>query len=318
MVNLKNILRNQLLTEYYEEEEAEKLPLGIKEKIWRKFDTVGVPAVMYSLWDTMESEETQADLIKTYLTDYNDRKPHYIKIEWDGDDIASNVASNDYGLEKIVAGMIDGDWSVTDDMYYYECYFDSYQLDYIDKTNWETIKELMLAAIEGSYYEYDEDKTEEENLIEFAKEELKSEIGCSYTEAQADADLAALHDDLIEVIEDYLSNFNGKINWETNRYEGEVEIGELVDSGFFDMSLEEEVDQWEFYNRPEEGNTSFWRGLLDKIIENENDGWGKDAHFISDDKISVNTDKHFRYGGAGNVSNEFVNEILINRLANHE
>jgi glycosyltransferase involved in cell wall biosynthesis len=51
------------------------------------------------------------------------------------------------------------------------------------------------------------------------------------------------------------------------------------------------------------------------IKEKEQDGYGGQYnYFFPDDLIRINTDKHFRYGGAGDIDWEYFNEILSDRL----
>ena len=175
------------------------------------------------------------------------------------------------------------------------------------------IKELMQKSIESEDYEYDDELSEEDNLEIFAKEELSSEIGCAYSDAQQSADIEALHNDLREEIDDYYSNvYSGNLvyDWEDNVHEsgwkGEFEIGELIYSPLFDDALREVLGY------PIEDFD--WEYLYEKVLEFEENSYFSETHFIPEEKPDINEDKHFRYGGAGNVDDSYFNEVLHDKL----
>lgn len=313
MVNRKHIL--SILKEYTlresswdDEEESKPIPDSIKEKFWRKFEQAGIIPVLKPFEDSL-SEDQLFQLIKGYLEDYNDRADYYIEVFFDVDDIASLFSVSHYGLDDIVKKMFSGEYDYD---YYNECWFDEYQLHRIDKVNWDEIKTLMLKSIESEDYEYDDELSEEDNLEIFAKEELQSEIGCAYSDAQKSADIDALHSDLIEEIDDYYSNvYSGNLvyDWKDNvkesGWKGEFEIYELLSSPMFDEALREVLGY------PIEDFD--WEYLYEKILEYE-DAPFSSTHFIPEEKPSINEDKHFRYGGAGDVDDSYFNEVLNDKL----
>ena len=55
--------------------------------------------------------------------------------------------------------------------------------------------------------------------------------------------------------------------------------------------------------------------ILDGILEDEREGWGMEYNsFLPEDCIGINSDKHFKYGGAGTIDWKFFNEVLFDRI----
>jgi hypothetical protein len=108
---------------------------------------------------------------------------------------------------------------------------------------------------------------------------------------------------------EYLSNFNGKLVADEKsfglKFVGSLEIGELVNSEWYQDVVEDAL-------------YSYYPDLIDilaGIKEKEQDGYGGQYnYFFPDDLIRINTDKHFRYGGAGDIDWKYFNEILSDRL----
>lgn len=309
--NILQILREYTLREssWDEEEESKPIPDSIKEKFWRKFESAGIVPVLKPFEDSL-SEEQLHQLIKGYLEDYKDRKDYYLDVFFGVDTIADLFSVSDYGLDTIVKNMFSGEYDYD---YYNECWFDDYQLYHIDTENWIVIKELMQKSIESGDYEYDEELSEKDNLEIFAKEELQSEIGCAHTEAQHSADIDALHSDLREEIDDYYSNvYSGNLvyDWQDNvkesGWKGNFEISELLYSPMFDEALREVLGY------PIEDFD--WEYLYEKILEYEEGSYFSVTHFIPEKKPNINEDKHFRYGGAGDIDYRYFNEILQDKL----
>ena len=133
--------------------------------------------------------------------------------------------------------------------------------------------------------------------------------------AQHSADIDALHSDFEERITDYLSNFDGGLQNQTDEggvkgfgleYVGQVELGDIASSERFKSQLNAELTH---------GYPTFLE-ILDGILEDEREAWGMEYNsFLPEDCISINTDKHFRYGGAGDIDWGYFNEILNDRLS---
>ena len=190
---------------------------------------------------------------------------------------------------------------------YYDCYdYDDYYFDKIDKENLGIMKEHYLKNLEG--------EPSEEDFKEFVEEEFGSYIGCAAGDAQHSADIDALHSDFEERITDYLSNFDGGLQNQTDEggvkgfgleYVGQVELGDIASSERFKSQLNAELTH---------GYPTFLE-ILDGILEDEREAWGMEYNsFLPEDCISINTDKHFRYGGAGTIDWNFFNEVLFDRI----
>jgi len=246
----------------------------------------------------------EINVIYNYLTEY-DRKPYYIPIFFDWVDLSNFFSEDrDYDIQGITKRFFEGDYDYYDS--YGGCYdYQSYYFDMVDKVNVDTMKEKY----SESHKVYDEDE-----FIEFVEEEFGGDIGCAFSDAQHSADVDYLHSDIQDSLLDYLGDFNGKLEYHVDKegnsgekmvYNGSREVGDIVSSDLFKESLVVYVEY---------GYTSFGE-LFDTIYNRENDGeyWG-DKVLFPEDKIQINTDKHFRYGGNGDMSEQYFNEILSDRL----
>jgi hypothetical protein len=66
----------------------------------------------------------------------------------------------------------------------------------------------------------------------------------------------------------------------------------------------------------QEGYPTIKSVVLDVLYEELNDwGYQEDYIFVGDEKPSINTDKHFRYGGAGTMNDEYFNDMFRDRLS---
>lgn len=183
--------------------------------------------------------------------------------------------------------------------------FDSWLFDKIDESNIKTLKEHYLNNLEG--------EESEEDFKEFVENEFGGDIGCAASDAQYNADIDYLHSDFVESIEEYLSGFGGKLEYVNKRnemvYIADLEIGELAYSSFFQDTL---------LGILEGGYPDSFYDIYNDIIESEKESWSSEYnYFLPEDKISINTDKHFRYGGAGNIDWNYFNEILSDKLSNY-
>jgi hypothetical protein len=306
--------------EKYDGEEKEFNPLnddlGTKvqyEKVFKAFDSN--PDKIFDLlkvFDFQNNEqggiyEKEYNFIYKYLTEYNNRTPKYIRIVFDADDLSGMFADDrDYDIQDMVKNYLKGDWEYEP---LWECMdFDSWLFDKIDESNIKTLKEHYLNNLEG--------EESEEDFMEFVESEFGGDIGCAASDAQYNADIDYLHSDFENGIEDYLSGFGGKLQNKVNsdgnvnmglEYVADLEIGELTQSPFFQESL---------LGILEDDYPDSFYDIYNDIIESEKEGYSSEYnYFLPEDKISINTDKHFRYGGAGNIDWNYFNEILSDKLS---
>ena len=235
-----------------------------------------------------------------YLSEYENRAPFYITFEYDKNTLSEFFKEDrDYDIQKMVGNYFGGDYDYSHD---YDCMnTDSWLIDKINEKNIETLKGKYLRDLEG--------EESEEDFQEYIMSEYGSEIGCSASEAQYSADIEYLHLDFEKGVLDYLSNLNGKLVADEKssglKFVGSLEIGELTNSEWFQDVVEDAL-------------YSYYPDLIDvfaSIKEKEQDGWsGQYNYFFPDELIQINTDKHFRYGGAGDIDWGYFNEILSDRL----
>ena len=63
-------------------------------------------------------------------------------------------------------------------------------------------------------------------LMETTIEDIQSIIAHSMTEAQADADMAYLHEDILDEVNDFFKH--GEFNFEQGEFVGKVELGDVM------------------------------------------------------------------------------------------
>jgi len=256
-----------------------------------------------------EAEE-EYDILYNYFVNYSDRKDYYVDFTIEPDDIASFFDDGDYGMEKIVKGLLEGDWD------YYEWYnesfeFSDYFLDYIDEDSWKEIakilevdnitdaKELMSGDIGSEHLE------SHYELMEMRIEDIQGIIARCMTEAQADADISYLHNDIMDEVNDWFKF--GEFNTHQGEFVGSVELGDVMTESSGLLQLEAELS---------EGYPTFDEVVNNILFEELNDwGYQQEYIFTGDEKPYINTDKHFRYGGAGTLNNEHFNEMFRDRLS---
>jgi hypothetical protein len=315
-MDIKRILR-----EYGEDNEDDRsifekqmFPEKVYQKVFRIFDKY-MESNHNKLFDILKnlslsdenfnSEDLESNIIYKYLTEHKDRPNSYIKISFFPSEMSSFFCDDrDYGIQRMVSQYFSFDYDYGAD---YGCYdFEEYYFDKIDKENLGIMKEHYLKNLEG--------EPSEEDFKEFVGEEFGDYIGCAVGDAQHSADINALHSDFEEGITDYLSNFNGKlqppVDKEGNKglglvYVGYVELGDLANSSSFKETLHASL---------EHGYPTFLE-ILDHVLEDEREGWGQEYNsFLPEDCISINTYKHFKYGGAGDIDWKYFNEILLDRI----
>jgi hypothetical protein len=315
-------LIRKILREYDDEEEVsifdkEMFPEKVYQKIFRIFDK-HIESNPNFIFDFLEglnlfdedirSEDLESNIIYKYLTEHKDRPNSHIKITFIPSEMSTFFCDDDgdYDIQSISRSYFrfEYDYGV-----HYDCYdFDVYYFDKIDKQNLDLLREYYLRDLEG--------EPSEEGFEEFVEEEFGSDIGCAAGDAQHSADIEVLHSDFEEGITDYLSNFNGELQNQTDKegnkgdsveYVGYIELGDLVSSPGFKEILHAELTH---------GYPNFTT-IFDSITIEEQDGGAEYNYFLPEDCISIDTYKHFRYGGAGDVDWGFFNEILLDRINNY-
>jgi len=312
-------LIRKILREYNGDDEEvsifdkEMFPEKVYQKIFRIFDKhiesnpnfiINFLEGLKLFDEDIRSEDLESNIIYKYLTEHKDRPDSYIKITFTPSEMSSFFCDSDYDIQEMVRNYFNFNY---DYGAHYDCYdYGDYYFDKIDKENLGIMKEHYLKNLEG--------EPSEEDFKEFVEEEFGSYIGCAAGDAQHSADIELLHSDFEDGIIDYLSYFNGKlqspVDNEGNKgygleYVAEVELGDIASSPEFKEYLHAELAH---------GYPNFTTIFDDIIIAEQNGDTEEYNYFLPEDCISINTDKHFRYGGAGDVDWGHFNEILLDRI----
>ena len=250
----------------------------------------------------------EINIIYNYLTNYK-RKDYYVPVHFDAEELSNFFSEDrDYDMQHYAKKYFEQDYDYD---YNYDCYdFDSYYFDMIDRVNVGTMREKYLEGLDG--------EGTEEGFMEFVESEFGDVIGCAMAGAQNSADIDYLHSDIRNGAEDYLSEFNGiisnKVDKDGNRgwkleFNGKREIGDVVNSEMFKETLYDHVDS----------GYSLLSDIFNDIfsVEREGDNRYYDNVLLPEEYIYIDTDKHFRYGGAGDVDPQYFNEILSDKLSWH-
>ena len=249
----------------------------------------------------------EINIIYNYLTNYK-RKDYYVPVHFDAEELSNFFSEDrDYDIQHYAKKYFEQDYDYD---YNYDCYdFDSYYFDMIDRVNVGTMREKYLEGLDG--------EGTKEGFMEFVESEFGDVIGCAMADAQNSADIDYLHSDIRNGAEDYLSEFNGIISNDVDKdgnrgwkleFNGKREIGDVVNSEMFKETLYDHVDS----------GYSLLSDIFDDIfsIEREGDNY-YDNVLLPNEEVYINTDKHFRYGGAGDVDPQYFNEILSDKLSYH-
>lgn len=249
----------------------------------------------------------EINIIYNYLTNYK-RKDYYVPVHFDAEELSNFFSEDrDYDIQHYAKKYFEQDYDYD---YNYDCYdFDTYYFDMIDSVNVGTMREKYFEGLDG--------EGTKEGFMEFVESEFGDVIGCAMADAQNSADIDYLHSDIRNGAEDYLSEFNGIIDNDVDKdgnrgwkleFNGKREIGDMVNSELFKETLYDHVDS----------GYSLLSDIFDDIfsIEREGDNY-YDNVLLPEEKIDINTDKHFRYGGAGDVDPQYFNEILSDKLSWH-
>lgn len=249
----------------------------------------------------------EINIIYNYLTNYK-RKDYYVPVHFDAEELSNFFSEDrDYDIQHYAKKYFEQDYEYD---YNYDCYdFDSYYFDMIDSVNVGTMREKYFEGLDG--------EGTKEGFMEFVESEFGDVIGCAMADAQNSADIDYLHSDIRNGAEDYLSEFNGIISNDVDKdgnrgwkleFNGKREIGDVVNSEMFKETLYDHVDS----------GYSLLSDIFDDIfsIEREGDNY-YDNVLLPNEEVYINTDKHFRYGGAGDVDPQYFNEILSDKLSYH-
>ena len=249
----------------------------------------------------------EISIIYNYLTNYK-RKDYYVPVHFDAEELSNFFSEDrDYDIQHYAKKYFEQDYDYD---YNYDCYdFDSYYFDMIDRVNVGTMREKYLEGLDG--------EGTKEGFMEFVESEFGDVIGCAMADAQNSADIDYLHSDIRNGAEDYLSEFNGIISNDVDRdgnrgwkleFNGKREIGDVVNSEMFKETLYDHVDS----------GYSLLSDIFNDIfsVEREGDNY-YDNVLLPEEYIYIDTDKHFRYGGAGDIDPQYFNEILSDKLSWH-
>ena len=249
----------------------------------------------------------EINIIYNYLTNYK-RKDYYVPVHFDAEELSNFFSEDrDYDIQHYAKKYFEQDYDYD---YNYDCYdFDTYYFDMIDSVNVGTMREKYFEGLDG--------EGTKEGFMEFVESEFGDVIGCAMADAQNSADIDYLHSDIRNGAEDYLSEFNGIISNDVDKdgnrgwkleFNGKREIGDVVNSEMFKETLYDHVDS----------GYSLLSDIFDDIfsIEREGDNY-YDNVLLPNEEVYINTDKHFRYGGAGDVDPQYFNEILSDKLSYH-
>ena len=100
---------------------------------------------------------------------------------------------------------------------------------------------------------------------------------------------------------------HGKYSFDQGEFVGSVELGDVMTELKGLPSVEAELV---------DGYTDFAE-VVNNILHEELNDWGynEEYTFVGDEKPYINTDKHFRYGGAGTMDEIHFNDMLADRLS---
>ena len=252
------------------------------------------------------SNDQEINVIYNYLTRYN-RKDYYVPVHFDAEELSNLFYDDrDYDIQHMAKKHFQQDY---DYHYDYDCYdFDAYYFDMIDKVNVDYMREKYIETLP--------DEPSNEGFMEFLKEEFGNEIGCAMADAQQSADVDALHKDFIDSVLDYLSDFDGKLenpvlDEETGargyslEFFGRREISDVINSEMFKETL---------YDHVHSGYSTLAEIFSDVFYVERNEENYYDNVLLPEEKIQINTDRHFRYGGHGNIDPTYFNETLHDKL----
>jgi hypothetical protein len=304
---IKKILREQEEDEEVDYFEGTLFAPKFMERVMRMMDD-DPDFFMKEILPGMDfTVEQEINIIYNYLTQY-DRKKYYIPINLNPDELSNFfIDDRDYDIQDMVKKYFEQDYDYD---YYHDCYdYETHYFDSINQVNIDTMREKFIQ-------ESSDNEPNEEEFKEFVAEEFGDDIGCAMADAQQSADTDALHTDFQSSVEDYLSEFNGKIENDIDKdgnrghrlvFNGKREVGDVVHSESFKETL---------YDHVESGYSTLLDLFNDVFyVEKDEDNNYYDNVLLPNEKIHINSDKHFRYGGAGDLDVQYFNEILSDKLS---
>ena len=280
---MKKLIRN-ILREQWEEET--KLSNAQKNKVWKLFDKLTIEKTLPHFQFSIDNV---TDVISGYYLDHADPKYNpVVDVVFNNDDIAKHFSDD---MEEMVKNYLSQEW----DYPWNECFeYDSnWMLDDISEENMSFMRKSANIAV----------GEDEDEVIDYIGERFGDVIGCTHSEAQQDADTAELHKDIDIAIEDFFSEIDGEWNWDKQIFVGKISVSELAKSDIFNDTIWGEIEY---------SNDIDWDDVLSQVFEFELDNMGNSEIFPN--KPYINEDKHFRYGGAGDMDKEYFNELLYDRL----
>lgn len=237
--------------------------------------------------------EEEINIVWKYLKEYGGGCDEYVNFVLEANEISEMFRDGDYNIQNMVKRFLEDDYDYMYDGY--ECYYDEYQLDDINEENMKIIIKI-----------YESQKEEDETLRDFIKNgDLESAIGCSYSDAQQNADINALHEDFLDGVHEVTDKIEGKWDWDTHTLKGRISVCDIMNHyGALDI-LSDSLEQG--YR---------WVDVVDTIVEREwEDVWnGDEGVVLFGEPVTIDEYKHFRYGSAGTLDKQEFNEYLYNRL----
>jgi hypothetical protein len=292
---MKDLIKKILLEQSWNDSDHEPIPDKILDKFYKFIDKVG-PADALPLLH-IDDAKRQHDIIMSYYNDYGGNWSSELPITFNAENISTLFPSD---VEEIAEKYLKNEYEYDG---HYECYdYDHYWMwDSIDEEN----QKLILDKVKEDVVDIDD----EDEVIDMIRTEFGSDIGCAFADAQHDADINYLHSEISEQVDEFLQNFKGTWDYESGEFHGTIEFSDLIRSEYFSELLESEL---------EDSMVLDLDYLMVQVIEKEFDeiqtGWVGTTD-IFPHEIYLDVDKHFRYGGAGDMDITYMNDILTDRLS---
>ena len=290
---MKNFIR-QILKEETETPIAE--PFYIK--LFEKMDKMGaIPFAKKVLPHLGLDVEEEIDLIQSYLTRWEGGDKDTIEIILDPEQISALfIDDRDYDIQNMVLQYLNDTYDYTD--WGWECRdVDEYIIADINDKNMKTIKKFYKKA------DYEDWEDIDDYMV---NGDISTEIGCSYSDAQRDADINYLHEDIYDEMVEVLSKLEGKWDWNDHTYKTTISLSDVAPYSDLYMHIENVLHDGYDLNE-------LLYGIFEDELQNVMNGY-EDGEIFFDELGSINTDRHFRYGGAGTLDVEYFNDILEDRL----
>ena len=290
---MKNFIR-QILKEETETPIAE--PFYIK--LFEKMDEMGaIPFTKKVLPHLGLDVEEEIDLIQSYLTRWEGGDKDTIEIILDPEQISALFKDDrDYDIQNMFLQYLNDTYDYED--WGSECMdVNEYIIEDINDKNMKTIKKFYKKA------DYEDWEDIDDYMV---NGDISTEIGCSYSDAQRDADINYLHEDIYDEMVEVLSKLEGKWDCNDHTYKTTISLSDVAPYSDLYMHIENVLHDGYDLNE-------LLYGIFEDELENVINGY-EDGEIFFGELGSINTDRHFRYGGAGTVDVEYFNDILEDRL----